>query len=429
MEFLQNVFRFLDSSMEEPTAYGWFHLVCLGIMIAATVVLCFLWKRGIIKDVKRVILVTAIIVGILELYKQINYTVNYEDGLSLYYQWYIFPWQFCTTPLYVGLLAGLSKGKIHHFFTSYLATYAAFAGLAVMLYPTDVFIETIGINIQTMICHGSMVVIAAFLYYTGYVKAEIKTLLRAIPLFAVAVGIAISLNELAYYVGILEEHTFNMFFINPRLDSTLPVYSLIHNALRGSSAGFVISVVLYIIGFTAVAFAMLAIPMGIKKFADTDFDARYAEQDKIQAELDADRREKKRLAEERLDAEYRALEEKRAKEREAKRAEKAAKKAAREQARIEKMTEKQLEKKRIADEKRHERELAKKKALKKRIKARLEKQKQRIENRNLRAEERRLHKEEEKKFLLGENFHQADDLPEDVVEDIINEVIEESAEA
>ena len=88
------------------------------------------------------------------------------------------------------------------------------------------------------------------------------------------------------------------------------------------------------------------------------------------------------------------------------------------------MTEKQLERKRIADEKRHERELAKKKALKKRIKARLEKQKQRIENRNLRAEERRLRKEEEKKFLLGENFRQADDLPEDVVEDIINEVIE-----
>ena len=58
--------------------------------------------------------------------------ISYEDGLSYNYAWYAFPWQFCSTPMYIGLLAGLSKGKLHDHFCAYLATFALFAGTAVM---------------------------------------------------------------------------------------------------------------------------------------------------------------------------------------------------------------------------------------------------------------------------------------------------------
>ena len=197
---------------------------------------------------------------LLEIYKQINYSFSYENGVTFDYQWYAFPWQFCSTPMYVGLLAGLTrKGKIHDAACAFLATYAIFAGLAVMVYPGDVFTGTAGINIQTMICHGTMLPIGAYLYATGHVKLDHKTILKALPIFAVALGIAVAMNEVAYQTGLLQTETFNMFYVSPHCDPHLPVYSLVQQVLP-----FPWCLMVYILGFTAAAYIMLLGAMGIK---------------------------------------------------------------------------------------------------------------------------------------------------------------------
>lgn len=237
----------MDASMNTPSLFGWFHLLWLGITIATTYALCR-WGKG--KE-RSVILWTTLIVIFLEIYKQINYSFSYTKGITFDYQWYAFPFQFCSTPMYVGLLAALTHGKLHKALCSYLSTFALFAGLCVMFYPGDVFIDTIGINIQTMICHGSMVVIGIYLLATGYVELTHKTVLKALPVFAVCVFLAAGMNEIAHIAGLKE--TFNMFFISPYWECTLPVYSLIHSALP-----FPINLLLYIAGFTAAAFIVLA---------------------------------------------------------------------------------------------------------------------------------------------------------------------------
>ena len=151
MEFFRKVLEILDTGMETPTAYGWFHLLFIALSFGVAVLLCFLYKKGYIRNVKRVVLITALIVIVLEIYKMINFGFSYEDEIEYNFPWSSFPWQFCSTPMYVGLLAGLTKGKVHDACCSFLATFAVFAGTAVMIYPGDVFIETIGINIQTML--------------------------------------------------------------------------------------------------------------------------------------------------------------------------------------------------------------------------------------------------------------------------------------
>lgn len=261
MSFLQNVLRVMDTQMERPGLFGWFHILWLAITILAGIGLC-IWHRrnGDERRVRKVVFIVALTVFILEIYKMINYSFSYEDGIVFDFQWYAFPWQFCSTPMYVGLLTGLfRKGKVHDALCAYLATYAVFAGAAVMIYPGDVFIGTIGINIQTMICHGSMISVGIYLLYTGYVKLEHKTILKALPVFACTVLIAVVLNEVAYFSGLLETDTFNMFFISRHEECTLPVYSLVHNAVP-----FPINLVIYIAGFTAAAYLMLVLGMGIR---------------------------------------------------------------------------------------------------------------------------------------------------------------------
>ena len=259
MAICQAILAFLDSSMETPLPYGWFHLLWFALSFLALIPLCRYPKNPSDAHVRRVVWITALVVAVLEVYKQINYTFSYENGIAADYQWYAFPFQFCSTPMYVGLLAGIiKKGKVHESLCAYLATYAMFAGLSVMVYPTSVFISTIGINIQTMICHGSMITVGIYLFYSGYVPLKHKTILKALPVFAVNVGIAVVLNEIAHVTGLLERETFNMFFVSPYCEPHLPVYSLVQGVVP-----FPLCLLVYIMGFTAAAYLVLLIAMGV----------------------------------------------------------------------------------------------------------------------------------------------------------------------
>ncbi len=243
--------------MPTPGMYGWFHILWLMITAALVLLAIRFGKRATDRQVHNTILITAILVSILEIYKQIVFTFSVGDnGIAADYAWYAFPFQFCSTPMYVGLLAGMiRKGKLSDCLCAYLATYAVFAGLAVMFYPGDVFIDTIGINIQTMVCHGSMIPIGALLYASGRVKVQWRTLLRASMVFIVALGIACVLNEIAYFSGLLNTDTFNMFYVSRHCDPHLPVYSLIQSLLP-----FPLELLVYIFGFTAAASIMMLIP-------------------------------------------------------------------------------------------------------------------------------------------------------------------------
>ena len=264
MDFLQDLLRILDTQMEKPQPYGWFHLLWFAISIIAGVGLC-VWHRksGSERRVRNLVFGVAIAVVVLEIYKMVNYSFSYENGIEFDFEWYAFPWQFCSTPMYVGFLAGIfRRGKVHQALCAYLATYALFAGTAVMFYPVSVFVGTIGINVQTMICHGSMITVGIYLLYTGYVMLEHKTILKAIPVFTAALLIAVVLNEIAYYSGLLETDTFNMFFVSRHCEPSLPVYSLVQEAVPYPWCLF-----LYIWGFTTASYLMLVIAMGIRKLS------------------------------------------------------------------------------------------------------------------------------------------------------------------
>lgn len=257
--FLGNLLTFLDRSMSTPQPYGVFHLVSFALAIIVGVLLC-IYCKDTARYARRIVFITAVIVTVLEIYKQINYTFSFDGtAITADYQWYAFPWQFCSTPMYVGLLAGFTRGKLHDSLCTYLTTFAVFAGACVMFYPNDVFISTIGINIQTMICHGSMLTIGIYLLGSGYVKPEHKAILKAIPVFVAAVAVAVILNEIAHATGLLQTDTFNMFFISPYCDPHLPVYSIVQQYVA-----FPWCLVLYILGFSAAAYLMLLIAMGIK---------------------------------------------------------------------------------------------------------------------------------------------------------------------
>lgn len=265
LELLGKLLQILDADMQVPKMYGWFHLTFFGLSILAGILLCLLGKKDE-AFVRRLLIISAVIMLVLEIYKQINYTLSYDGArINADYQWYAFPFQFCSTPLYVSFLGGFVRSKkLHEASCAYLVTFALFAGLCVMFYPRQVFISTIGINIQTMLCHGAMISVGIYLLGSGYVKAEHRTILKAIPVFAVCVLAATVMNEIAYFSGLLETETFNMFFISPHCDPSLPVYSLVQAVVPFPWCTFI-----YIAGFSAASYIILLLAMLIRHFVYT----------------------------------------------------------------------------------------------------------------------------------------------------------------
>lgn len=244
----------MDAQMPVPAMWGWFHILFVILTVVACAVLCKTHGEKNEAFVRQLLLVSGLIVLLLEVYKQLNHTFRYDGvQITVDYPWYIFPFQFCSTPMYISILAAVTKSRrLREAFYAYLASYAVFAGLCVMVYPGDVFIQTIGVNVQTMVCHGAMIVVGIYLLKTGYIEPAFQTLLRAFPVFVSCVAVAAVLNELAFLGGLLVGETFNMFFISPHCESTLPVYSIVHKALP-----YPWSVLCYIVCFSAAAYLVL----------------------------------------------------------------------------------------------------------------------------------------------------------------------------
>ena len=263
MSFWQSLLRLLNTKMEMPGLYGLFHILALVITVLSAVLMSVRYRHESRDQIRKMVLTVAVVVTALEVYKQVNFSFGYEDGISFAYQWYAFPFQFCSTPMYMGLIAGLTKkGKIHEAASAYLASYAVFAGICVMLYPATVFIDTVGINVQTMVCHGSMIAVGVCLLATGYVKADVRNFRKAVAVFGICVMLAVAMNEVAYRTGLLENNDFNMFFISPYSPPSLPVYSLIQQAIP-----FPFCLIIYVAVFSLAAFLVLLAAKGLGSIA------------------------------------------------------------------------------------------------------------------------------------------------------------------
>ena len=249
-----------DWKIETPKTFGAFHLVALALTIGLAIILGIYGSKlsndqeKCDKIAKRVTLIFGLILLTIEIYKQTLYTLD-----AGHYQWYAFPYQFCSVPMYACLINAFIKNqKINNAIYYFLAMFGFVSGMAVMIYPGDVFVSTLTICIHTMIWHGSLVALGVFLMTSRKLGRNIfKEVIPGTIVFTCFLVGALLLDIVMYHALFKEGakfagETFNMFFISPYFNCTLPILSIIYPKVP-----YIVFLFTYLIAFTLAAFIVV----------------------------------------------------------------------------------------------------------------------------------------------------------------------------
>lgn len=253
---------FLRATMDKPTLYGTWHIASILLTVALTVLMVMFFRNASDKKMRIIMFVAWFIMILFEVGKQILFSMQ-TDGVTATwaYNWFYFPFQFCSTPFYTLPFVFLLKDcKFRRAIMAYIATFSLFAGIIVMILPTSVFVPYTFINVQTMVHHGFQVVLG--IWMAAYNRRHLNKSFFAYAMitFGAFASVAMILNLVMpkYLATKGFTQAFNMFYISPYYNNDLPVLSTIYPMVP-----YFVYLIIYIFGFALVAALVFAIEKGI----------------------------------------------------------------------------------------------------------------------------------------------------------------------
>ena len=244
--------------------YGWFFWLWMAIMVLECVLLLRVAAKHNKKTTDKVIFSYGLILTLAEVYKQVFFTI--ERGGD--YPWHLFPWQFCSVPMFVALIAPLVRNeRVKDAMYKFLSFFGLIAGIMTLIIPEGLYWDYITITCHSFFWHTSIVIIALYLIvangYAKTIKVFLREMLAAAIVYAAAIGIALLLDVVWWFF--IRAHvpagaSFNMFYISPFFNSSLPVFRDIQPAVP-----YPVFLFLYILGFCLGTASMWFAAFGIRK--------------------------------------------------------------------------------------------------------------------------------------------------------------------
>ena len=226
---------------DKPEAFGLFHIVWLIVTVVAVLLALNFYNK---KMLRISYIITSIVMIVGEIYKQ--FILSFNQTGDFIYQWYYFPMQFCSTPIYTfTLCAILGKGKLYDWLSVYNGAYCLFAGLTVLLMPSTVYSEFLGICIQSMLHHVLMIIVGAIALRAYAKSLSVKLFLGGFGVFLFFFIIAEALN---FVIPIITTQQINMYFISKGVDLDMPLLSHVKRAFP-----YPVFVSMYAIVYTEIA--------------------------------------------------------------------------------------------------------------------------------------------------------------------------------
>lgn len=204
--------------MVMPKPYGSFHIIFAlsGIVLAAILA----WRlRGRSKTQFRLILfLCGLILAVSELYKQLF--LYFVAGAG-HYDWWYFPFQLCSLPMYLCLLLPLFRGKaIGHIFCTFMQDFALLGGIMALGEPSGLLHPYWTLTVHGLSWHVILIFISLLISFSGNGGRTILEYLQMLPMFGVFCIIATVINTLTKGAA-------DMFYISPYYPVTQIVFDKI----------------------------------------------------------------------------------------------------------------------------------------------------------------------------------------------------------
>ena len=246
-DLIMSILNMTAWRMDAPKLFGGFHIFASLASAAAAMLLARAVLENKNNDTARILAVTGWILVLLEIWKQLFLFYIVNNGV---YDWWYFPFQLCSVPMYLCILLPLTGKRIRRTFMTFLGGYAFVSAVATLIYPEDILRSYTALTVHGFVWHGLLLFISLVVLHTGSADTSARGLLRASVLFAILCGIAVGINMLAEPImqatpG-LPHSWAAMFYLNPYHLSPQPLVGTIQK-----TAGIPAGLLLYSIAVAA----------------------------------------------------------------------------------------------------------------------------------------------------------------------------------
>jgi uncharacterized membrane protein YwaF len=256
--FIESLDKLIESTaweMTPPPAYGAFHLSFTFIGVALCILLAYKLRNLSERGHKTVLFSAGAFLIITEIYKQLFYYfyMSNPEGINQY-DWWIFPFQLCSVPMYLCIIAVFLKpGPVQNGISGFMPTYNLLGGLMAFIEPSGISHAYWTLTLHAYLWHMTLIFIGVYLIMSGRCAKTKKDFLHAALTFVVLCAVAFCINLIFWDAS---NGTINMFFVGPR-NSSLAVFKDI-----AKNFGWYVSTALYIPAVTLGAF-LLFLPVHI----------------------------------------------------------------------------------------------------------------------------------------------------------------------
>lgn len=192
--------------MMAPMPYGTFHII---ITLVGVLTACFLaWKLRTCQSRKfyNILFFCGSMFAVSELYKQF---FLYEVVTGNTYDWWYFPFQLCSLPMYLCLLLPWIRSEpFKKVVCTFLQDFGLLGGIMALLEPSGLMHPYWTLTLHGFLWHFMLIFIGLFIGFSGRGERGLRGYLKTMPLLAVSCMIATAIN-------LLTQGAADMFYISP----------------------------------------------------------------------------------------------------------------------------------------------------------------------------------------------------------------------
>ncbi len=230
--FLTGLLQKTAWTMEPPKPYSLFHLSFsfIGLFLAVRLSV-YLARRLAVKQLNRLLWVCGFLLAVAEVYKQLflYYVVYLGD-----YNWWYFPFQLCSMPMYLCLLLPLlgRYPRAHQTVCTFLQDFCLLGGIMSLAEPSGLLHPYWTLTLHGLWWHVMLVFIGLLICFSGLSGQTRSDYLRTLPLLACFCAAATCINVATHGEA-------DMFYISPYYPVSQAVFHQISLVL-GTAAGILV---------------------------------------------------------------------------------------------------------------------------------------------------------------------------------------------